>query len=322
MIVADPSGAKLLHSASQPVRVTGHIEPVAVSEPEPGVFIFDMGQNFAGWARLKVSGEAGTQVTLRFVERLNPDGTIYTTNLRAARATDTFVLKGGGEEVLEPRFTFHGFQYVEVRGYPGTPGKDAITGCVVHSDLPVTGKFECSDPRINKLWENTLWGQRSNFISIPTDCPQRDERLGWMGDAQIFVRTATLNMDGEGFYGKWMMDVTDDQTSEGAYCDVSPQAPWCLEQNLKDDTRWMIAAPGWGDAGVIVPWTIYRVYGDMRIIEKHFESMQRWMDYIAKANPDLLRVKNVYNNYGTGSRSMPIRRKISLPPPTGPMMLT
>ena len=298
VIIAEPTQAKLVHSASPPVRITEYVKPVEITEPEPGVFVFDLGQNFAGWARLKVNGEAGTEVTLRFVERLNPDGTIYTTNLRSAKATDTFILKGGGEEVFEPRFTFHGFQYVEVRGYPGTPGTDAITGCVVNSDLPLAGRFECSDPRINKLWENTLWGQRSNFISIPTDCPQRDERLGWMGDAQIFVRTATLNMDGAGFFIKWMIDVTDDQSSEGGFTDVSPQMPWGLEQNLKDINEWRGAAPGWGDAGVIVPWTIYRVYGDTRIIEEHFESMQRWMDFIYRANPDFLRTNRLFSNYG------------------------
>jgi alpha-L-rhamnosidase len=297
-LIVEPAEAALVSSPSQPVRVTQNIEPVAITEPREGVYVFDMGQNFAGWVRLKVNGEAGSKVTLRFVERLNPDGSIYTTNIRAAKATDTYVLKGGGEEIFEPRFTFHGFQYVEVQGYPGTPSKEAITGCVMHSDMPLAGQFECSDLRVNKLWTNSLWSQRGNFISIPTDCPQRDERLGWMGDAQIFIRTASLNMDAAAFFSKWMVDVEDAQTSDGAYADVSPQVPWFFETNWENGKPGFIAAPGWGDAGVIVPWTVYRVYGDTRIIKKHFASMELWMDYIHEANPDLIRKNKVYNNYG------------------------
>ncbi|MFC1537773.1 family 78 glycoside hydrolase catalytic domain, partial [Gemmatimonadota bacterium] len=286
--VVEKPAAKLVAQPSEPVQVTKQINPVGITEPAEGVYVFDMGQNFAGWVRLKVSGERGTKVTLRFVERLNPDGTIYTTNLRSARCTDTYILKGAGEEVFEPRFTFHGFQYVEVTGFPGIPGKDAITGCVVHSTTPATGKFECSDPMVNKLWNNALWSQRGNFISIPTDCPQRDERLGWMGDAQIFVRTATFNMDVAAFFTKWMVDVEDAQSAEGAFANFSP--------DYEKEKR--VGAPAWGDAGIIVPWTVYRVYGDTRIIEKHYDAMVRWMDFILEANPDFIRKNKLGSNYG------------------------
>ncbi len=289
VITVEKPQAPLVSQPSEPVQVTEYIRPVSVSEPRKGVYVFDLGQNIAGWVRLRVKGERGNVVTLRFGERLTESGVVYTTNLRAAKATDNYTLKGGGEEIFEPRFTFHGFQYVEVIGFPGIPDRDAVTGCVVHSATPPVGTFECSNPMINKLVSNMQWGQRGNFISIPTDCPQRDERLGWMGDAQIFVRTATLNMDVAAFFTKWMVDVEDAQSPEGAYADFSPR----IEEDRKHE-----AAPGWGDAGVIVPWTIYRTYGDTRIIKKHFDSMERWLDFIYKMNPDYLRRKVVKTNYG------------------------
>jgi alpha-L-rhamnosidase len=245
-----------------------------------------------GWVRLKVEGEPGTKVTLRHAEALNPDGTIYTTNLRSARATDHYVLGGDGEEVFEPRFTFHGFRYVEVTGYPGEPQRDAITGRVVHSATPPSGFFECSSSLVNKLQENVVWGQRGNFLSVPTDCPQRDERLGWMGDAQIFVRTASFNMDVAAFFEKWMADVQDAQSPEGAFPDVAP----LLRGSGLIDLRW--GAPAWGDAGVIVPWTIYRAYDDTRIVERHYDAMARWMEYLHEANPDLIRKNRMGHNYG------------------------
>jgi alpha-L-rhamnosidase len=216
----------------------------------------------------------------------------YTTNLRSARATDYYVLKGEGEEVYEPRFTFHGFRYVEVTGYPGEPPLGAIVGRVVHSATPPSGSFECSSRMVNELQENIVWGQRGNFLSVPTDCPQRDERLGWMGDAQVFVRTAAFNMDVAAFFEKWMVDVEDAQSPEGAFPDV---APLLSGSGLIDLRR---GAPAWGDAGVIVPWTIYRTYDDTRIVERHYDAMARWMEYLHEANPDLIRKNRMGNNYG------------------------
>jgi alpha-L-rhamnosidase len=282
----------LVAQPDEGVRVTEEIQAKNVTEPMSGRYVFDLGQNVVGWVRLKVEGEAGTKVTLRHAEALNPDGTIYTTNLRSARATDHYVLKGGGEEVYEPRFTFHGFRYVEVTGYPGEPPLGAVTGRVIHSATPPTGSFECSSQMVNKLQENILWGQRGNFLSVPTDCPQRDERLGWMGDAQVFVRTAAFNMDVAAFFEKWMLDVEDAQSPEGAFPDVAP----LLKGSGLIDLRW--GAPAWGDAGVIVPWTIYRTYDDTRIVERHYDAMVRWMDYVHEGNPDLIRKNRMGNNYG------------------------
>jgi alpha-L-rhamnosidase len=282
----------LVAQPDEGIRVTQELRAKSVTEPESGRYVFDLGKNMVGWVRLEVEGEAGTEVTLRHAETLNPDGTIYTTNLRSARATDRYVLKGGGEEVYEPRFTFHGFRYVEVTGYPGEPRPEAVTGRVVHSATPPTGSFECSNSMVNDLQENILWGQRGNFLSVPTDCPQRDERLGWMGDAQVFVRTASFNMDVAAFFEKWMVDVEDAQSPEGAFPDVAP----LLKGSGLMDLRW--GAPAWGDAGIIVPWTIYRTYDDTRIVERHYDAMARWMEYLREANPDLLRKNRMGNNYG------------------------
>jgi len=268
------------------VRKQLQIEPVDITEPKEGTFVFDLGQNFAGWARLQVKGQAGTKVVLRFAEVLNPDGTIYTTNLRAARCTDTYILKGEGTETWEPRFTYHGFRYVEVTGYPGRTGPDAITGIVVHSDTPVVGSFECSNPMVNKLYKNITWSQRSNFVEVPTDCPQRDERLGWTGDAQIFIRTATYNMDVAAFFTKWLVDLEDAQNQNGAFPDVAPR-----KVAMGDG----VAA--WGDAGVICPWTIYKVYGDRRVIEKHYEAMKKWIAYLKTNSKDLLRPAYGYGDW-------------------------
>ena len=280
--------AKLTALPTEPVRITQLFKPKKITEPKKGVFVIDLGQNFAGYVRLKVRGQAGTEIVIRHAEVLNSDGTIYTTNLRRAKATEKYTLSGKGVETYEPHFTFHGFRYVELTGYPGKPAADAVTGCALNTDLPVTGSFSCSDKTVNQLVSNILWSQRGNFISIPTDCPQRDERLGWMGDAQIFVRTASFNMDVSSFMTKWMNDVVDAQAPDGAFMDTSPFV----------DKNGTFGAPGWGDAGVIVPWNIYRCYGDTRIIDEHFSAMERWMNYMAEANPDFLRKNRRNNDYG------------------------
>src|SRR5262249_1884572 len=200
---------------------------------------------------------------------------------------------GGAREIWEPRFTFHGFRYVEVSGYPGRPSADAITGIVIHSDTPKTGTFVCSNELVNQLQHNIEWGQRGNFLEVPTDCPQRDERLGWMGDAQIFVRTAGANMDVAAFFTKWMRDVEDAQRPDGAFTDVSP---------------FVAAGAGtaaWGDAGVIVPWTIYQVYGDKQIIIDHYGAMTRWIDYLQQRSTGLLRPASGYGDWVAAGSSTP-----------------
>jgi alpha-L-rhamnosidase len=286
--VFPPPTAKLVPLRTEPVRITQTFKPESITEPVQGTYVIDLGQNFAGFCRIKVRGLAGSTVTVRHAEVLNPDGTIYTTNLRRAKATDTYVLKGGREEELQPHFTFHGFRYVEITGLKEKPRRDAVLGCALNTDLPVTGAFTCSDSMVNQLVSNIMWSQRGNFISIPTDCPQRDERLGWMGDAQIFVRTASFNMDVASFMTKWMFDVEDSQSPQGAFKDTNPYI-----DGLGTD-----GAPGWGDAGVIVPWYIYRCYGDTRIIEEHYAAMTKWMRYMEEENPDHLRKNRLNNNYG------------------------
>ena len=251
--------------SSDPVRRTEELQTVKVTEPQPGIHVFDMGQNFSGWVRLKVSGRAGDKVMMRFAEMLNPDGTVFTDNLRSARATDTYVLKGEGEETWEPHFTFHGFRYVEVTGLKGTPAADMLTGIVVHTDAPMTSSFECSDPMLNQLHRNVLWGQRSNYLEVPTDCPQRDERLGWTGDTQVYIRTGTYHQDVAAFFTKWIVDVMDTANPQGIF---GKQAPVFHGHG----------SPGWSDAGIICPWTIYKVYGDTRVIEQHYDEMAKYLE--------------------------------------------
>jgi alpha-L-rhamnosidase len=266
-----------------PVRKIEEIKPVKLTEPKPGKWTFDLGQNFSGWARLKVRGAAGTQIVLRFAEALNPDGTIYTANLRAAKATDTYTLRGGEEETWEPQFTFHGFRYVELTGLPGKPDMDAITGVVLHSDGPRTSSFACSNPMLNQLYRNIVWGQRSNYLEVPTDCPQRDERMGWTGDAQAFIGTAAYNMDIAPFFSAWMRTLNDCQSAEGAFPDIAP----CHGG----------MSPGWGDAGVICPWTIYRVYGDRRMLEECYPNMVRWIDLLQRKSDHCVRPEQGYGDW-------------------------
>lgn len=277
--------------AGVPVRPIQRIKPISVKEIEKGVYIFDMGQNFSGVVELKVKGEAGTRVQLRHGEMLHQDGKLMTENLRKALATDVYILKGDPNgETWQPRFTFHGFQFVEVTGLTEAPTLDTITGVVLHSDTPLTSKFACSDTMVNQLFSNIVWTQRSNFLELPTDCPQRDERLGWMGDAQIYVRAATFNADAAAFYTKWLGDVIDAQEANGAYPEFAPHP-------MNHGRDGITYGTGWMDAGIICPYTIYKVYGDTRIIAKHYDSMTRFMDFRRSIAPDFQGVY-VGNDWG------------------------
>jgi len=265
--------------AGAPVRQFAELKPAKVTEPKAGRFVFDLGRNFAGVVRLRVAGaRRGRKITLRFAERLNPDGTVYTANLRTARSIDTYTCRGGGEEIWQPRFTYHGFQYVELTGYPGRPGRDAVTGIALSAATPTVGSFECSDETANKLYGNICWTQRANFIEVPTDCPQRDERLGWSGDAQAYIRTATCNTDVAAFFTKWLADLVDAQTSGGRFPDVAPH---------RVATGSGVAA--WADAGIICPWTIWQVYGDRRVLERTYAAMARYVAFCKKDSKGLLR---------------------------------
>lgn len=272
---------------TEPVRRMLELKPVSANEVAQGVHVFDLGQNFVGWVQLRVSGPEGTVLTLRHGEMLNPDGTLYVRNLRGAAAIDQYILRGDEEEIWEPTFTFHGFRFVEVSGLPGSLSADAVTGVVVYSELEPTGEFACSHEGINHLQSNILWGQRGNFLEVPTDCPQRDERLGWMGDAQIFAPTAHFNMDTAAFFTKWMDDVVDAQSEEGAYPDTAPRLGIIGK-----------SCPAWADAGIIVPWTHYWAYGDKGILETHYDSMRRYVDYLEAGNPDYLWLNNRGPDHG------------------------
>ena len=265
---------RLAAQVGPPIRVTEELEAVSVTEPLPGVYVYDFGQNASGRARLKVSGPRGTRIQIRFAEVLKPDGNIYTDNYRSARATDVYVLKGGGEEVWEPRFTYRGFRYAELTGYPSAPPKDALTARVLHSAPPMAGTFECSHELINRIHGNIVWGQRSNLHSVPTDCPQRDERLGWTGDVQCFAPTSCWNMEMAAFYAKWMRDLGDSQHEDGGVTDVVP--------GLWDPP----GSPAWGDVVTVVPWTVYQFYGDTRIIEETYDSMAAWINHMRNADND------------------------------------
>jgi alpha-L-rhamnosidase len=239
-----------------------------------------------GVVRLKISATAGTKITLRHAEMLNPDGTIYTANLRGAPSVDVYICKGGGDEIWQPKFTFHGFRYVELTGVSAKPPMDAVTGIVYGSDTPKAGEFTCSDKQVNQLQSNIVWGQRGNYLSVPTDCPQRDERLGWMGDAQVFVKTATYNSDVAAFFTKWLVDVTDSQDPDGRFPDVAPFAGPSK------------GTPAWGDAGVICPWTIYQTYGDLRLLERQYPSMVAWVNYTKSQSKYGIRSDNRGSDYG------------------------
>lgn len=271
---------------SPPLRIIEELPVKRITQPEPNVYIVDFGQIYAGYMRLKVHGNANDVITMRYGEILNADGSLHTVNLRAAKNTDVFVLDGQ-KRWIEPLFTYKGFRYVEIRGLSKAPSADSITGCVMHVDAPLTAEFQCSDPLLNQLWQNIRWGQRGNFLSVPTDCPQRDERLGWTGDMQIYVRMGIYQMDCAAYLTKWMRDVRDGQHASGAFPDVAPRIVVEAE-----------GAPAWGDCGVVVPWTLWRMYGDTEFIEENYSAMQRWMDFLLETNPNLRRMNRRGNDYG------------------------
>ncbi|HEU5069822.1 MAG TPA: family 78 glycoside hydrolase catalytic domain [Verrucomicrobiae bacterium] len=284
----DPSvTVKRYAHPGEPIRRTDELAAQAITEPKPGVYVFDLGQNMVGWVRLLAKGRPGQQVVVRHAEMLNPDGTLYTTNLRAARATDTYYLAGHGKRAYEPSFTFHGFRYVEVTGLNYRPRLGDVTGIVVHSDLPRAGWFECSEPLVNKLVLNSLWGQKGNFLDVPTDCPQRDERAGWTGDAQVFMKTACLNMDAPAFYTKWLRDLcTDSQRDDGAFDDVAPHLAVVGYGNT-----------GWSDAGPVCNWRMYELYGDTRVLREHYPELLHYMDYLAQSSQDYVRGTGAYGDW-------------------------
>jgi alpha-L-rhamnosidase len=272
----DVSKDKLIAPEGPPVKIVNTLEPLSIEKREEG-WLVDMGQNMVGWIRIRASGNRGDVLTLRHAEVLDKEGNMYYDNLRAAKCTNIYKLNGGAEETFEPHFTFQGFRYVMVSGYPGELTEDKIRGMVIHSAMEPAGTFECSEPLLNQLQHNIVWGLKGNFLDVPTDCPQRDERLGWTGDAQVFAPTACFNMNAATFYRKWLKDLAADQDEDGSIPHVIP--------NILGHG----GATGWADAGVVIPWVVYLDYGDLTILENQYESMKAWIAYMKeRAGEDLI----------------------------------
>jgi alpha-L-rhamnosidase len=263
-------GLQIQAAVTEPARCLETLAATNLTTPKPGCYTFDLGQNMVGWVRLNINGSIGDRITVRHGEMLNPDGTVYTANLRGANATDFYTFGTNGSVVFEPRFTFHGFRYVQVTGLTVPPTLNSVTGIVVHSDMPRTGDFACSNPLVNQLYSNIIWGQKGNYLEVPTDCPQRDERMGWSGDTEFFVPTAAYNFDVQSFFRRHMVTFCEDsQHSDGSYPNVAP------------DLNAGSGASAWGDAGWICPDTMYHAYGDTNIIGAHYASFQTYGQYLA-----------------------------------------
>jgi alpha-L-rhamnosidase len=284
-LVSAPQGP-LVAQMAEPLKVIETLTPKTVKELRPGVFIYDFGQNMVGWCRLKVAGPKGSKVTIRFAETLRPDGSLYVDNLRSARSIDTYWLKGGAPEVWEPRFTYHGFRFVEVIGYPGKPTLASIDGRVVHDAMERAGTFESSDEMLNKLHHNIFWGIRGNYRSIPTDCPQRDEKQGWLGDRSVVCVSESYMYDVAAFHTKWETDIRDAQRESGSIPDVAP-------------AYWSTYNDGivWPSTFVLVPNMLYRQYGDTRVIERNYPAMRKWIEYMNGFLQDGIMPKNTYADW-------------------------
>jgi alpha-L-rhamnosidase len=283
--VSDPGGV-LAAQMIPPIRVIETLKPITLTQPKPGVWVFDMGQNMVGWCRLKVSGPRGTEVSMRHAETLKPDGTLYLDNIRSAKVTDTYTLKGKGTEVYEPRFTYHGFRFVEVTGYPGRPRLSSLEGRVVHDALESAGDFACSNPLLNRIYKNIVWGVSGNYRSIPTDCPQRDERQGWLGDRSAESKGETYLFNTAPLYAKWLQDMADAQKESGSVSDVCP-AFWPI---YSDNVTWPSST-------VIIPGSLYDQFADAGIIASHYASARKWIEYMRGFVADGIIARDSYGDW-------------------------
>jgi alpha-L-rhamnosidase len=285
--LVDKPGELLVAQPNDNIKVMDTVKALSVKEIRPGLFIYDMGQNFVGWVHLKVKGDKGTKVKMRFAERLKDDSTLYMDNLRSAKVTDIYTLKGEGVEEWEPRFTYHGFRYVEVTGFPGKPDLSAVEGRVVYDEMETTGQFETSNDVINKVYKNAYWGIRGNYRGMPTDCPQRDERMGWLGDRAVGARGESFIFGNHQLYAKWLQDIEDAQSPEGSVPDVAP-------------TYWKIYSDNmtWPAAYLIIANLLYEQYGDDQPLRKHYPSMKKWMTYMKdKYMKDYILTKDTYGDW-------------------------
>ena len=275
-----PAGtAKLEASISPPASKHEEFKPKQVIITPKGETVIDFGQNLVGWVKMNVNGQPGTIIKIEHGEVLDKQGNFYNANLRSAKALDTYILKGGSQtETFEPHFTYHGFRYIKVEGYPGKINPEDFTAVAIYADMQPTGTFSTSNALLNQLQHNIQWGQKGNFLDIPTDCPQRDERLGWTGDAQVFSRTASFNMDVAGFFSKWMKDVKLDQLPNGS-------VPFVVPNVLGPGAA---GSAGWADVATIIPWNMYLAYGDKKILADQYGSMKAWVDFMTSQSTDHL----------------------------------
>ena len=284
--VVDKPGKKLVSQPNESIKIMEELTPISVNEIKQGVFIFDMGQNMVGWVELFVNGNKGDTVSLRFAETINDDGSLSLDNIRGAEVTDTYILKGEGEEKWEPKFTYHGFRFVEMIGYPGVPDLASIKGKVVHDALDISGTFTCSNPMINNIYKNAYWGIRGNYRSIPTDCPQRDERQGWLGDRSAECTGESFIFDLSNLYNKWLVDIQDAQQDGGSIPDVAPSY-WPI---YSDNTTW----PG---TYIFASEMLYNQYGDLKTIETHYPYMQKWIEYMSQFLRNDIMPKDTYGDW-------------------------
>ncbi len=287
--LVEPPGGVLVSHLMPPNKVTEHLKPVAVTNPKSGVYVFDLGQNFAGWARLAVTGPRGKRITLRYAEDLLPDGNLDVKSNERALATDVYVMKGQGAETYEPRFTFHGFRYVEVTGFPGVPKLEDLLGCVVHTAGESAGEFSCDNELINRIHRATRWSQRSNLMGYPMDCPQRDERLGWFGDAMVSMEEAMFNFDLPLFYRQWLDGVRFNQNpANGDISIVSPR-PYIPDE----------PDPTWSSAYIVMSWQFYLHYGDRSFLAQQFDAMKRYVDFLGTQATNHILPKYWIGDWGT-----------------------
>ena len=285
--LVDSPSPEISAQMTEPMRITETIKPIGLANPSPGVYVFDMGQNMVGWTELTVQAEKGTVIRQKFAESLKEDGNLYLANIRGARVTDTYIAKGEGSKSYEPRFVFYGFRYVELTGYPGTPDLSTIIGKVIHDDVAWTGHFECSDTLINRIYKNATWGIRGNYRSIPTDCPQRDERQGWLGDRAAGSKGESYMFDIQNLYRKWLVDIFDAQKETGSISDVNP-AYWPF---YSDNVTW----PG---ATVVLVNMIYEQYGDHEVIESSYQPLKKWIDHMVNSYmKDSIMPRDVYGDW-------------------------
>lgn len=280
---------QLVATYNEPVRSHEVFKAIKVFTTPKGESVIDFGQNLVGWVRVSVQGNAGDSIKISHAEVLDKGGNFYTENLRSAKAQNIYILKDNKRRIFEPQFTWQGFRYIKVEGIPGKLDPGDFTAVAIYSDMKPSGSFACSDSMLNRLQHNIQWGQKGNFLDVPTDCPQRDERLGWTGDAQVFSHTAAFNMNVHNFFTKWLKDVAADQYPSGSI-------PYIIPDVFTNGNNEVGGSSGWGDVATIVPWNMYMVYGDKQILENQYTCMKAWVKFIEKQTKNNLWVSG--NHFG------------------------